>query len=121
MKYWNIDKKGVTITFNEDQAAMLKFFLPSLQKKDFYEGWINQSNPSPNKVGFYFDHRTNDETFCPNFHDLPYYYKGDYKGYMKIIVNHLQAKGLSNWEGHCSPLPWQALNDFIEYLGTAPL
>lgn len=121
MKWLNADIAGVTITFGEQHEAKVKHWLTGLRPEDFYERWINASNPSPNKVGFFIDHRSDEETFCPNFHDLPFYYGDDYRPYIETIKKHVRMQGFPTWDGHCSPLPWADLEEFVRCLRAAPV
>jgi len=119
MNYSNVDINGVTISFSEEHETQLKENLPEIQTVKFYGGWIDSSNPSPNKIGFYIDHLSDEGTFSPNFHDLPFYYSPDYEKYIKTITNHVRVNGFPSWEGHCSPLPWRDLGRFMGCLATA--
>ena len=121
IQVWNVDIHGVTITFSPNHAAKVKSHLPGTVEEDWYGGWIEPDNPSRSQSGFYIAFQSSDDVFFPDFHNLPFYYQQDYKGYMERITRHVQRQGFPDWAGHGSPLPWTELMRFVECLASAPM
>jgi len=67
MKYWNIDVGNITITFAENSKEKMKKYLSDFREDNLYEGWIGDTNPSRNSIGFYISQSSDEEEFSPNF------------------------------------------------------
>ena len=122
MGYWHIDAGGVSIIFGEGEVSSLRRYLPDFDKLTQYEGWVNEGAAITNKVGFYISHISHEGTiFGPDFHNVPFFYKDDFDGYMGVLVKHVRESGLPDWQGHRGALDWSDLGLFVRCLRTAPL
>lgn len=118
--YYNVDIGNVTITHEKQFLERIQGVFSALPTSSWYDGWISDSNPSPNKIGFYIAIQSDDVCFYPDFHNLPFYYRNDFSGYMAIILKRLRKNGFTNWDGHMSPLPWTEFVSFVNCLSQTP-
>ena len=90
MKSINATIDNVTITFHiEDMQKVITLLGDMLNKENFFEGWVNEQNPSTAKYGFGISFH--EESIYANFHDFPFYYRNKkYSTYIKNIANYVR-------------------------------
>jgi hypothetical protein len=119
MKYLNIDIENVTVTFTEENKQNLMEYFPSITDDNLYDGWISDTNPSKNFIGFFFAVNFEKKQFIPDFHNLPFYYQKNYEKYMNVIVNHVRNdESFYNWGGENSPIALKNLKKFVTCLNS---
>ena len=117
MKYINATIHNVTITFQlEDMQKVIALLGNMLNKENWFEGWINEENPSTAKYGFSI--KFYEEYIYVDFHDLPFYYRSkEYSTYIANIVEYVREyEQFRNFNRHKTEFHSKDLPLFINLL-----
>lgn len=118
----SVDFERVTVTFqSKDRAVVARLLGGALERSRLYEGWITHDNPSPCPIGFAVFFR--ESRIFADFHNIPFYYGQDWKGYFdnvaRVVFAHPEGSRFTQqscgFEFEAGDLPL-----FVEILGGGP-